>query len=180
MLHSPPISMETHHGCSWDALWSWLFAFTDLKMWTLMGVVCLSHCVFGQLVETKLKGAPRVICSVPGSPGAPGKPGLTGPPGADGNVGIPGRDGRDGRKGEKGEKGDTGILRNIKRYNVCRQTNTHHSVQEQLCHRKEKNWHFKHDNGIKCHTDTGRVVLASIWQIYVTLFRKHKDKTLCL
>lgn len=118
-INSPLISMDTHHGCSSDALWSWLFAFTDLKMWTLMGVVCLSHCVFGQLVETKLKGAPRLICSVPGSPGAPGKPGLSGPPGADGNVGIPGRDGRDGRKGEKGEKGDTGILRNIKRYNVC-------------------------------------------------------------
>lgn len=74
-----------------------------------MGVVCLCHCVFGQLFETKLKGAPRLICSVPGSPGPPGKPGPSGPPGADGNVGIPGRDGRDGRKGEKGEKGDTGL-----------------------------------------------------------------------
>ncbi|XP_034738596.1 complement C1q tumor necrosis factor-related protein 7 [Etheostoma cragini] len=81
----------------------------DLKMWALMGAVCLCHCVFGQLFETKVKGAPRLICSVPGSPGLPGKPGPGGPPGADGNVGIPGRDGRDGRKGEKGEKGDTGF-----------------------------------------------------------------------
>lgn len=86
-----------------------LFVFTDVKMWALMVVVCLCHCVFGQLFETRLKGAPRLICSVPGSPGPPGKPGPSGPPGADGNVGIPGRDGRDGRKGEKGEKGDTGI-----------------------------------------------------------------------
>ncbi|XP_039984806.1 complement C1q tumor necrosis factor-related protein 7 [Xiphias gladius] len=81
----------------------------DLKMWALMGVVCLCHCVFGQLFETKLKGAPRLLCSVPGPPGLPGKPGPSGPTGADGNVGIPGRDGRDGRKGEKGEKGDTGL-----------------------------------------------------------------------
>nr|XP_019936383.1 PREDICTED: complement C1q tumor necrosis factor-related protein 7-like isoform X2 [Paralichthys olivaceus] len=77
-------------------------------MWLSMGVVCLFHCVVGQLFETKLKGASRLICSVPGSPGLPGKPGPTGPPGADGYVGIPGRDGRDGRKGEKGEKGETG------------------------------------------------------------------------
>uniref|UniRef100_A0A4W6FCI5 C1q and TNF related 7 n=1 Tax=Lates calcarifer TaxID=8187 RepID=A0A4W6FCI5_LATCA len=61
------------------------------------------------LFDAKLKGAPRLICSVAGSPGLPGKPGPSGPPGADGNVGIPGRDGRDGRKGEKGEKGDTGL-----------------------------------------------------------------------
>ncbi|KAM7012587.1 complement C1q tumor necrosis factor-related protein 7 [Tautogolabrus adspersus] len=81
----------------------------DVKMWTLMGVVCLCHCVFGQLFDTKMKGAPRLICSVPGSPGPSGKPGPSGPPGADGNVGIPGRDGRDGRKGEKGEKGDAGL-----------------------------------------------------------------------
>ncbi|XP_069555056.1 complement C1q tumor necrosis factor-related protein 7 isoform X1 [Brachyistius frenatus] len=81
----------------------------DLKMWALMGTVCLCHCVFGQLFDTKLKGAPRLICSVPGSPGLPGKPGPTGPQGADGNVGIPGRDGRDGRKGEKGEKGYPGL-----------------------------------------------------------------------
>lgn len=81
----------------------------DVKMWALMGAVCLCHCVFGQLLEAKLKGAPRLICSVPGTPGLPGKPGPSGPPGADGNVGIPGRDGRDGRKGEKGEKGDTGL-----------------------------------------------------------------------
>ncbi|XP_019936382.2 complement C1q tumor necrosis factor-related protein 7 [Paralichthys olivaceus] len=80
----------------------------DSKMWLSMGVVCLFHCVVGQLFETKLKGASRLICSVPGSPGLPGKPGPTGPPGADGYVGIPGRDGRDGRKGEKGEKGETG------------------------------------------------------------------------
>uniref|UniRef100_A0A667XSQ0 C1q and TNF related 7 n=1 Tax=Myripristis murdjan TaxID=586833 RepID=A0A667XSQ0_9TELE len=85
------------------------FAFTDLRMWALMGAVCLCHCVFGQLLEAKVKGAPRLICSVPGLPGLPGKPGPNGPPGADGNVGIPGRDGRDGRKGEKGEKGDTGL-----------------------------------------------------------------------
>ncbi|KAM4629106.1 complement C1q tumor necrosis factor-related protein 7 [Polymixia lowei] len=82
----------------------------DLRMWTLMGTVCLCHCVFGQLLQAKVKGAPpRLICSVPGLPGTPGKPGPSGPPGADGNVGIPGRDGRDGRKGEKGEKGDTGV-----------------------------------------------------------------------
>uniref|UniRef100_A0A4W6E414 C1q and TNF related 7 n=1 Tax=Lates calcarifer TaxID=8187 RepID=A0A4W6E414_LATCA len=81
----------------------------DLKMWALVGVFCLCHCVFGQLFDAKLKGAPRLICSVAGSPGLPGKPGPSGPPGADGNVGIPGRDGRDGRKGEKGEKGDTGL-----------------------------------------------------------------------
>ncbi|XP_073332883.1 complement C1q tumor necrosis factor-related protein 7 [Pagrus major] len=81
----------------------------DVKMWALMGAVCLCHCVFGQLFDTKLKGAQRLICSVPGSPGLPGKPGPSGPPGADGNVGIPGRDGRDGRKGEKGEKGDSGL-----------------------------------------------------------------------
>lgn len=83
-------------------------ASTEPKMWALMGVVCLCHAVFGQLFETKAKGAPRLVCSVPGSPGPPGKAGPTGPPGADGNVGIPGRDGRDGRKGEKGEKGDAG------------------------------------------------------------------------
>lgn len=68
----------------------------------------LTHCVVAQLFDTKLKGAPRLICSIAGPPGLPGKPGPSGPPGADGNVGIPGRDGRDGRKGEKGEKGDTG------------------------------------------------------------------------
>lgn len=78
-------------------------------MWVLMGVACLCHCVSAQLMEARLKGAPRLICSVPGSPGLPGKPGSSGPPGAQGNVGIPGRDGRDGRKGEKGEKGDTGL-----------------------------------------------------------------------
>ncbi|XP_034566848.1 complement C1q tumor necrosis factor-related protein 7 [Notolabrus celidotus] len=82
----------------------------DVKMWALMGAVCLCHCVFGQLFDTKAKGAPpRLICSVPGSPGLPGKNGPSGPPGADGNVGIPGRDGRDGRKGEKGEKGEAGF-----------------------------------------------------------------------
>lgn len=85
-------------------------AFTELKMWALMGVVCLCHCVFGQLSKPRLKGGPHLVCSVPGSPGLPGKPGPSGPPGGDGNVGIPGRDGRDGRKGEKGEKGDAGIL----------------------------------------------------------------------
>lgn len=79
-------------------------------MWALVGVI---HCVFGQLLDAKLKGGPRLICSIPGSPGPPGKPGLSGPPGAQGNVGIPGRDGRDGRKGEKGEKGDTGIMKTI-------------------------------------------------------------------
>lgn len=79
-------------------------------MWALMGAIYLCHCVAGQLLESKLKGAPRLVCSVPGLPGPPGKPGPGGPPGADGNVGIPGRDGRDGRKGEKGEKGDTGII----------------------------------------------------------------------
>ncbi|KAF7652984.1 hypothetical protein LDENG_00089120 [Lucifuga dentata] len=78
-------------------------------MWALMGAVCLFHCVFGQLLEARVKGVPRLICSVPGLPGMPGKPGPSGPPGADGNVGIPGRDGRDGRKGEKGAKGDTGL-----------------------------------------------------------------------
>lgn len=105
-----------------------------------MGVLCLCHCVFGQLFDTKLKGAPRLICSVPGSPGLPGKQGPSGPPGADGNVGIPGRDGRDGRKGEKGEKGDTGILRNINRYSIslCVPINKrHHSVQEESCRRKD-------------------------------------------
>ncbi|XP_029282120.1 complement C1q tumor necrosis factor-related protein 7 isoform X2 [Cottoperca gobio] len=81
---------------------------SDLRMWALMGV-CLFHCVFGQLFDSKLKGASRLICSVPGSPGLPGKPGPSGAPGADGNVGILGRDGRDGRKGEKGEKGVTGL-----------------------------------------------------------------------
>ncbi|XP_068599476.1 complement C1q tumor necrosis factor-related protein 7 [Brachionichthys hirsutus] len=81
----------------------------DLKVWTLMGVVCLCHCAFGQLFGAKLKGGPRLICSVPGAPGPPGKPGPSGPSGAHGNVGIPGRDGRDGRKGEKGEKGDPGM-----------------------------------------------------------------------
>lgn len=86
------------------------FASSDLKMWALVGVI---HCVFGQLLDAKLKGGPRLICSIPGSPGPPGKPGLSGPPGAQGNVGIPGRDGRDGRKGEKGEKGDTGIMKTI-------------------------------------------------------------------
>lgn len=85
-------------------------AFTELKMWALMGVVCLCHCVFGQLFDARQRGGPRLFCSVPGSPGLPGKPGPSGPPGAHGNVGIPGRDGRDGRKGEKGEKGDAGIL----------------------------------------------------------------------
>lgn len=85
--------------------------FIDLTMWALMGVICLCHCVSGQLFEPKLKGAPRMICSVPGSPGLPGEPGLNGPPGAAGNVGVPGRDGRDGRKGEKGEKGHTGITK---------------------------------------------------------------------
>lgn len=79
-------------------------------MWALMGAVCLCHCVFGQLLDARLRGGPRLVCSAPGSPGLPGKPGPSGPPGADGNVGIPGRDGRDGRKGEKGEKGDAGIL----------------------------------------------------------------------
>ncbi|XP_031724309.1 complement C1q tumor necrosis factor-related protein 7 isoform X2 [Anarrhichthys ocellatus] len=74
-----------------------------------MVLVCLSHCVFGQLFDTRVKGAPRLICSVPGSPGPAGRPGPGGPPGADGNVGIPGRDGRDGRKGERGEKGDAGL-----------------------------------------------------------------------
>lgn len=87
-----------------------LFKFADLKMWVLMGMVCLCHCVFGQLFEATLKGAPRLICSVPGSPGLPGTPGPSGPPGADGNVGIAGRDGRDGRKGEKGGKGDPGMI----------------------------------------------------------------------
>ncbi|XP_054459120.1 complement C1q tumor necrosis factor-related protein 7 [Anoplopoma fimbria] len=81
----------------------------DVRLWALMMVVCLCHCVFGQLFDTKVRGAPRLICSVPGSPGPAGKPGPGGPPGADGNAGIPGRDGRDGRKGEKGEKGDTGL-----------------------------------------------------------------------
>lgn len=90
-----------------------LAGFTDLKMWALIGAICLSHCVSGQLFEPKLKGAPRLICSVPGSPGLSGKPGPNGPPGAVGNVGIPGRDGRDGRKGEKGEKGDTGIIKTV-------------------------------------------------------------------
>lgn len=86
------------------------FTFADLKIWVFVGIVCLCHCVFGQLFETKLKGAPRLICSVPGSPGLPGKPGPSGAPGADGNMGIPGRDGRDGRKGENGEKGNPGII----------------------------------------------------------------------
>ncbi|XP_031724307.1 complement C1q tumor necrosis factor-related protein 7 isoform X1 [Anarrhichthys ocellatus] len=81
----------------------------DVKLWALMVLVCLSHCVFGQLFDTRVKGAPRLICSVPGSPGPAGRPGPGGPPGADGNVGIPGRDGRDGRKGERGEKGDAGL-----------------------------------------------------------------------
>ncbi|CAG10999.1 unnamed protein product, partial [Tetraodon nigroviridis] len=78
-------------------------------MWAVMGVVCLCHCAFGQLWNPRLKGGPRLVCSVPGRPGEPGTPGPRGPPGADGNVGIPGRDGRDGRKGEKGEKGDAGL-----------------------------------------------------------------------
>lgn len=78
-------------------------------MWLLMALACLCHCVSAQLFDSRLKGAPRLICSVPGSPGLPGKPGPSGSPGAQGNVGIPGRDGRDGRKGEKGEKGETGI-----------------------------------------------------------------------
>ncbi|MED6271852.1 hypothetical protein CHARACLAT_024453 [Characodon lateralis] len=82
----------------------------DLNMWALMGAIYLFHCVTGQLLEAKLKGAPRLVCSVPGSTGLPGKPGPSGPPGADGNIGISGRDGRDGRKGEKGEKGDTGTV----------------------------------------------------------------------
>ncbi|XP_054644584.1 complement C1q tumor necrosis factor-related protein 7 isoform X2 [Dunckerocampus dactyliophorus] len=77
----------------------------DVKMWAVLGVVFLCHCVLGQL----LKGAPRLICSVPGSSGPPGKPGPSGSPGGDGHVGIPGRDGRDGRRGEKGEKGDPGL-----------------------------------------------------------------------
>lgn len=103
-----------------------------------MGVVCLCHCVFGQLFETKLKGAPRLICSVPGSPGLPGKPGPSGPPGADGNVGIPGRDGRDGRKGEKGEKGDTGILWNKYSISLCFANYSNHycSVTEERHCRK--------------------------------------------
>ncbi|KAM6938198.1 complement C1q tumor necrosis factor-related protein 7 [Lycodopsis pacificus] len=81
----------------------------DVKLWALMVLVCLCHCVFGQLLDTRVKGAPRLICSVPGSPGPAGRPGPGGPPGADGNVGIPGRDGRDGRKGERAEKGDAGL-----------------------------------------------------------------------
>ncbi|XP_019733876.1 complement C1q tumor necrosis factor-related protein 7 isoform X1 [Hippocampus comes] len=81
------------------------FHMADVKMWALMGAVCLCHCVTGQL----LKGAPRLLCSVPGAPGPPGKPGPGGTPGADGNAGVPGRDGRDGRMGEKGQKGDPGL-----------------------------------------------------------------------
>uniref|UniRef100_A0A3P8XJ97 Otolin-1 n=1 Tax=Esox lucius TaxID=8010 RepID=A0A3P8XJ97_ESOLU len=81
----------------------------EQRMWLFVGVAFLCHCVIGQLLDAKVRGAPpRLICSVPGLPGTPGKPGPNGPPGADGNMGIPGRDGRDGRKGEKGEKGEAG------------------------------------------------------------------------
>lgn len=100
-----------------------------------MGAVCLCHCVFGQLLDTRQRGGPRLVCSIPGSPGLPGKPGPSGPPGADGNVGIPGRDGRDGRKGEKGEKGDAGILlktKNIKKKKShCVITNKHYCAGEE-------------------------------------------------
>lgn len=85
------------------------FFYLGLRMWTVVGVVCLSQCIMGQLLGARSKGAlPQFICSIPGLPGAPGKTGPPGPPGEDGHVGIPGRDGRDGRKGEKGEKGDPG------------------------------------------------------------------------
>ncbi|XP_051233619.1 complement C1q tumor necrosis factor-related protein 7 isoform X2 [Dicentrarchus labrax] len=85
----------------------------DLKMWVLMGVVCLCHCVFGQLFESKLKGAPRLICSVPGSPGLPGKPGPSGALGADGNhdlsvSGLKGRVGPTGKIGGRGDRGPAG------------------------------------------------------------------------
>ena len=81
-----------------------------LRMWVLVGVVCIFQCVIGQLLDTKPKVAnPRLICSVPGLPGAPGKLGPPGPPGDDGFTGIPGRDGRDGRRGEKGQKGEVGM-----------------------------------------------------------------------
>ncbi|KAA0706740.1 Complement C1q tumor necrosis factor-related protein 7 [Triplophysa tibetana] len=80
------------------------------KMWAFVGVICLSQCIIGQLLEARSKGAPsQFICSIPGLPGSPGKPGTSGPRGEDGQIGIPGRDGRDGRKGEKGEKGHPGI-----------------------------------------------------------------------
>ncbi|XP_051947563.1 complement C1q tumor necrosis factor-related protein 7 isoform X1 [Xyrauchen texanus] len=79
-------------------------------MWVIVGMVCLSQSIMGQLLEAKSKGAsPQFICSIPGFPGAPGKTGPPGPRGEDGHVGIPGRDGRDGRKGVKGEKGDPGL-----------------------------------------------------------------------
>lgn len=80
-------------------------------MWPIVGIVCLSQCIIGQLLEARSKGSPNLqfICSIPGLPGPAGKPGPPGPSGEDGHVGIPGRDGRDGRKGEKGDKGDPGI-----------------------------------------------------------------------
>lgn len=85
------------------------FLCLGLRMWTIVGVVCLSQCIMGQLLEARTKGTlPQFICSIPGVPGAPGKTGPPGPRGEDGHVGIPGRDGRDGRKGEKGEKGEPG------------------------------------------------------------------------
>ncbi|KAM9832567.1 complement C1q tumor necrosis factor-related protein 7 [Neosynchiropus ocellatus] len=86
-----------------------IFQLRESKMWVFMGVVYLCHGVLGQLFEAKMKGASRLVCSVPGSPGLPGKPGPPGPPGDFGNEGVPGRDGRDGRKGETGEKGATGL-----------------------------------------------------------------------
>ncbi|CAL8252090.1 unnamed protein product [Merluccius merluccius] len=78
-------------------------------MWAVLRVVCLLHCVLGQLAEGKTKGGPpRLVCSIPGSPGSPGQPGTAGSQGLQGPVGVPGRDGRDGRRGERGEKGDAG------------------------------------------------------------------------
>uniref|UniRef100_A0A8C5NAE3 Complement C1q tumor necrosis factor-related protein 7-like n=1 Tax=Gouania willdenowi TaxID=441366 RepID=A0A8C5NAE3_GOUWI len=91
-----------------NSCWVW-DTYVYLRMLALFGAICLCHCVYGQSSEARIRGAPRMVCSVAGSPGQPGKPGPSGLPGADGNVGIPGRDGRDGRKGEKGEKGDTGL-----------------------------------------------------------------------
>lgn len=79
--------------------------------WVLLA--CALPCAADPLLSAftrgdQRKGAPQLLCSLPGPQGPPGPPGVPGPSGTVGRMGFPGKDGQDGPDGDPGDSGDEG------------------------------------------------------------------------